>query len=333
MSSQWRPLQPEMSSNGSLSPLQFGRPVSRQITKNPQNIMQNYQQQPPQSNGFNAFNYNPSPTGNGSPSSAGMPTSASTSRLSSLMGNNSSAFDFGMETGFRSSGSGFSSGGGGGGGPRNNMPPMGMNHGNQGNNGFTGLFDRSMSGYENSQGRSNPGFDRQMSVPANLADQGKMNGYQQHRNSGPSGSGGPGFNNSDNFFSGFGNRSSPPQQRSGFNDMKIGTWNEGSGSSGNNPGMNGSSGNSGGGSGGNFPSVSTFEIGTFNISNSNNGSGSSSRHNGFNDQHPPGPGHRETGIIEKLLVRPEYPKGFFQSRLLSILVDFWYTLHYLVNLL
>ena len=305
MSSQWRPLQPEMSSNGSLSPLQFGRPVSRQITKNPQNIMQNYQQQP-QSNGFNAFSYNQSPTGNGgSPSSAGMPTSASTSRLSSLMGNNSSAFDFGMETGFRSSGSGFSSGGGGGGGPRNNMPPMGMNHGNQGNNGFTGLFDRSMSGYENSQGRSNPGFDRQMSVPANLADQGKMNGYQQHRNSGPGGSGGPGgFNNSDNFFSGFGNRSSPPQQRSGFNDMKIGTWNEG-GSSGNNAGMNGSSGNSGGGSGGggNFPSVSTFEIGTFNISNSNNGSGSSSRHNGFNEHHPPGPGHRETGIIEKLLVR------------------------------
>ena len=60
MSSQWRPLQPEMSSNGSLSPLQFGRPVSRQITKNPQNIMQNFQQQQqPQSNGFNAFNFNP----------------------------------------------------------------------------------------------------------------------------------------------------------------------------------------------------------------------------------------------------------------------------------
>ena len=60
MSSQWRPLQPEMSSNGSLSPLQFGRPVSRQITKNPQNIMQNFQQQQqPQSNGFNSFNFNP----------------------------------------------------------------------------------------------------------------------------------------------------------------------------------------------------------------------------------------------------------------------------------
>ena len=87
-----------------------------------------------------------SPPGNGSPSA--MPSSASTSRLSSLMGNNSSAFDFGMETGFRSS-SGFSSGGGGGpGGPRN-MPPMSMNHGHgpnsgppQGNNGFSGLFDR-----------------------------------------------------------------------------------------------------------------------------------------------------------------------------------------------
>jgi len=139
--------------------------------------MQNYQQQ--QSNGFNAFNY-PSPTGNGSSPSSAMPSSASTSRLSSLMGNNSSAFDFGMETGsgFRSSSSGFSSGGGGGGGPPRNMPPMGMNHGNQGNNGFSGLFDRSMSGYESSQqNRSNPGFDRQMSVPANLADQGKMNGF------------------------------------------------------------------------------------------------------------------------------------------------------------
>ena len=57
MSSQWRPLQPDtMPSNGSLSPLQFGgRPISRQITKNPQNIMQNFQPQPqqqPQQNGF-----------------------------------------------------------------------------------------------------------------------------------------------------------------------------------------------------------------------------------------------------------------------------------------
>ena len=45
MSSQWRPLQPDtMPSNGSLSPLQFGqRPVSRQITKNPQvKILSNY---------------------------------------------------------------------------------------------------------------------------------------------------------------------------------------------------------------------------------------------------------------------------------------------------
>lgn len=310
MSSQWRPLQPEMSSNGSLSPLQFGRPVSRQITKNPQNIMQNFQQQQQQqSNGFNAFNFNPSPPGNnGSPSA--MPTSASTSRLSSLMGNNSSAFDFGMETGFRSS-AGFSSGGG-----ARNMPNMSMNHGNPGSsqgNGFSGLFDRSMSGYEGGGGRSS-GFDRQMSVPANLADQGKMNGFGQHKfGSGSSGDRG-GYNNSENFFhSGF-NRSSPPQQRSGFNDMKIGTWNEGgSGAGANNQGGMNGAGNGGhaGGNGGNFPSVGTFEIGTFNIGNSNNGgqSGSSSRHNGFNnDQHPPGPGHRETGIIEKLL----HSYGFIQ---------------------
>ena len=51
-----------------------------------------------------------------------------------------------------------------------------------------------------------------------------------------------------------------------------------------------------------FPSVGNFEIGTFNISNSNNNS--SGRNHAFNNdpQHPPGPGHRETGIIEKLLV-------------------------------
>ena len=50
-----------------------------------------------------------------------------------------------------------------------------------------------------------------------------------------------------------------------------------------------------------FPSVGTFEIGTFNISTNNNSSARNNQH--FNDpQHPPGPGHRETGIIEKLLV-------------------------------
>ena len=65
----------------------------------------------------------------------------------------------------------------------------------------------------------------------------------------------------------------------------------------------------------NFPSVGNFEIGTFNISNATGGGGggtggnsgghTTSRNNGFHngEGHPPGPGHRETGIIEKLLVR------------------------------
>ena len=207
---------------------------------------------------------------------------------------------------------------------------MSMNHGHggpnsgQGNNGFSGLFDRSMSGYEGSQ-RNNSGFDRQMSVPANLADQGKMNGFgQQHKSAfgGSSDRGyGGGGNNSENFYSGF-NRSSPPQQRSGFNDMKIGTWNEGSSGSGANGGQGGGQGMNGGANGGNqggqggaggagnFSNMGTFEIGTFNIQSNNGGqSGSSSRHNGYNnDGHPPGPGHRETGIIEKLL----HSYGFIQ---------------------
>ena len=210
------------------------------------------------------------------------------------------------------------------------MPPMSMNHGHggpnsgQGNNGFSGLFDRSMSGYEGNQ-RNNSGFDRQMSVPANLADQGKMNGFgQQHKSAfgGSSDRGyGGGGNNSENFYSGF-NRSSPPQQRSGFNDMKIGTWNEGSSGSGANGGQGGGQGMNGGANGGNqggqggaggagnFSNMGTFEIGTFNIQSNNGGqSGSSSRHNGYNnDGHPPGPGHRETGIIEKLL----HSYGFIQ---------------------
>ena len=164
------------------------------------------------------------------------------------------------------------------------------------------------------------GFDRQMSVPSNLADQGRMNGFaQQHKSGfgGPSDRGyGGGGNNSENVYSGF-NRSSPPQQRSGFNDMKIGTWNEGSSGSGANGqggqgmnGANGGPGGQGGAGGGNYPNMGTFEIGTFNIQSNNGQSGSSSRHNGYNNdqQGPPGPGHRETGIIEKLL----HSYGFIQ---------------------
>ena len=74
--------------------------------------------------------------------------------------------------------------------------------------------------------------------------------------------------------------------------MKIGTWNEG-------------------GSGGNGSnSAATFEIGTFNISSPSGGGvgggGNSSSSNHFHSQSgnnvQGGPGIRETGIIEKLLV-------------------------------
>lgn len=71
--------------------------------------------------------------------------------------------------------------------------------------------------------------------------------------------------------------------------MKIGTWNEAS---------TGNSSNSGA-----FPPISNFEIGTFNYSandssSSNTGGGNSQSGNNIQG----GPGIRETGIIEKLLV-------------------------------
>jgi cold shock CspA family protein len=76
------------------------------------------------------------------------------------------------------------------------------------------------------------------------------------------------------------------------------------------------------GSSTNFPSMGNFEIGTFNISNSSsrghegggNGGQTTSRNNGYQEggqqsnNGPPGPGHRETGIIEKLL----HSYGFIQ---------------------
>ena len=286
MSSQWRPLQPDtLPSNGSLSPLsQFGRPItSRQITKNPQNIMQNFQQQQqPQQASSNGFGFNQG--------AQGLPNSSSTSRLSSLMGNSSAAFDFGLEPGF----------------PAPPRPPnSGFNQrpSNNGFNGFSNMFDRSMSTFDRSSGNSGSGFERQMSVPTNLSEQGqaKNNGYQRQQQNYSS--------NNDNFYGGFNQRSNSPQMNNrsgfndmkpGFNDMKIGTWNDApSSNSGSNNGMmnNGSS---------SFPSVGNFEIGTFNISNNSNNS--SNRQNGFNEHHPPGPGHRETGIIEKLL----HSYGFIQ---------------------
>lgn len=84
----------------------------------------------------------------------------------------------------------------------------------------------------------------------------------------------------------------------GMNDMKIGTWNDAP--------TNSSPQNMG-----NFPQVSNFEIGTFNAggSGSNNGFSSNSGNNSFSQSGTNitgGPGIRETGIIEKLLVREPF---------------------------
>jgi hypothetical protein len=89
--------------------------------------------------------------------------------------------------------------------------------------------------------------------------------------------------------------------------MKIGTWNEGAGGGGN---------GSGGAGGGNNSTAATFEIGTFNIrrgreTNDSHGGGGGGGHGSSSNNHfhsqsgnniQGGPGIRETGIIEKLLV-------------------------------
>ena len=174
-------------------------------------------------------------------------------------------------------------------------------------------YDRSMSNnYDGGPMRSPMGggpFERQMSVPANLVEHSydKPNGYGM-QGGGRMGMGGGG--GGDSYFhhgGGFGgNRSMSPGRgggMGGFSEMKIGTWNEGTSNDGNRGGRG-----ENGGSSNNFPNVGNFEIGTFNIS-----SPSSGNHHGneFNSHHhgnntgPPqaGLGIRETGIIEKLLVR------------------------------
>merc|ERR1719232_2257739 len=94
---------------------------------------------------------------------------------------------------------------------------------------------------------------------------------------------------------GGGGSSSPPGP--GGDGMKIGTWNEGREMGSNN--------------GGNFPSVSHFEIGTFNVNDpgsrsfGNTMNGATQSNNG---PIQPGMGIRETGIIEKLL----HSYGFIQ---------------------
>merc|ERR1719282_1104112 len=94
---------------------------------------------------------------------------------------------------------------------------------------------------------------------------------------------------------GGGGSSSPPGP--GGDGMKIGTWNEGREMGSNN--------------GGNFPAVSNFEIGTFNVNDpgsrsfGNTMNGATQSNNG---PIQPGMGIRETGIIEKLL----HSYGFIQ---------------------
>merc|ERR1719474_2329858 len=117
---------------------------------------------------------------------------------------------------------------------------------------------------------------------------GGMNGGNEHNT----------FSRSMSYSSNMGGGSNSPTGPGGDgNGMKIGTWNEGRDNGSNN--------------GGNFPSVSHFEIGTFNVNdpgsrsfgNSMNGATQSN-----NGPIPPGIGIRETGIIEKLL----HSYGFIQ---------------------
>ena len=123
-------------------------------------------------------------------------------------------------------------------------------------------------------------------------------------NGGTMGGGGDGFNRSMSYH---GNSSSPPLSGGGDSGLKIGTWNE--------PRQEGSGQGMGAGTG-QFPAVSNFEIGTFNMTdpgsrqngygNGNNGSGPTTQSN--NGPIQPGMGIRETGIIEKLL----HSYGFIQ---------------------
>lgn len=235
---------------------------------------------------------------------------------------------------------GYGSGGGGGGGfGGGGQSSSSRNFG--GINGFEssmsnsafesrGGFDRSISqangfaGDHNSFGRGNGGggsssYDRQMSAP-NLREQygSSGGGYRggmgspvnDHRGDyGGRGGGGGNFYVGDRHNNG----SSPPLYgKHDAGGMKIGTWNSVSTSSG-----GGGGGYGGGGGGSGNGGGMNFEIGTFNIGNFNSnsesgggggyGNGGSSSSNTYNSQSgnniQGGPGIRETGIIEKLLVR------------------------------
>lgn len=147
---------------------------------------------------------------------------------------------------------------------------------------------------------------RSMSV-SNGGGGGNFGGSGPMGGSSMGGNGDGGFNRSMSYH---GNSSSPPL---GGNDsgLKIGTWNEGR--------NDGGSGGMGGNGSSNFPPVSNFEIGTFNMNDPgsrsfgggsgysmSNGGGPATQSN--NGPIQPGMGIRETGIIEKLL----HSYGFIQ---------------------
>merc|ERR1719232_2377753 len=137
-------------------------------------------------------------------------------------------------------------------------------------------------------GGSRDSMMQQRSMSMSNGSYGGMNGGmgQNEHNS---------FSRSMSYSSNMAGSSSPPGP--GGDGMKIGTWNEGRDNGQNNAG--------------NFPAVSNFEIGTFNV----NDPGSRSFGNAMNgatqsNNGPiqPGMGIRETGIIEKLL----HSYGFIQ---------------------
>lgn len=282
MSHHWKPLPSPLDSSGSsggFSP--FPRPIGggRQITKNPQSS----------SSAFQSF----SGYGSGVGLGGGAPPSPRQNGFESIP-NSSYGMGGSISRMVSENGYGYGSNGISPPSPRyNNTNDMG---GSRYENG--GGFDRSIS-TSNFDGMrmSAASYDRQMSMP-NLS-----NGYgnhlshhhqqqqQHHRNGYASGDYG-------NDFGRFDSRPSPPN--SSVSTMKIGTWNE-------TPPQQHQHqyhGNSGFGNSGSSNSAMNFEIGTFNIGND---SGASSSSNTFNSQSgnniQGGPGIRETGIIEKLLVR------------------------------
>ena len=225
LGSQWRTLPPQSPtehgflSNGSGS---FQRPGSRQITKMPQNMGQNmFQNFPPttqQNNSIMNFG-NFGSFGNGSSGGGGGLLSPGGLNSSSSRMTGGNAFDFGsgnrsdqpqlLQYG-RSNGGinpigSFGGGGGGGGGSgsssstSNSSRMMGSNgfdsrpivsngFGSSVNGGNGSAFERSMSGAFEPilSGSSSNGFNRQMSMPTNLCDQGgsMSNGYGSSRSNG-----------------------------------------------------------------------------------------------------------------------------------------------------